>query len=120
LGIIIAVKYFMKTKHSRSYTSLLILFGLAVCLCTGFRVIWNSPVKGSVTPANGAARAWLLSKTDTLSGPVIQGVFMITNVKPGNYLLMLEGRPPYRDSFKQDVLVVDGQPTDVGVIEMTQ
>ncbi len=71
-------------------------------------------------PMNGAVRAWLLSKTDTLNAPVIQGGFMITNVKPGNYLLMLEGRPPYRDSFKQDVLVVDGQPTDVGIIEMNK
>jgi hypothetical protein len=33
---------------------------------------------------------------------------------------MVEGRPPYRDSFKQDVLVVDGQLTDVGVIQMHQ
>jgi hypothetical protein len=33
-------------------------------------------------------------------------------------MLMLEARPPFRDSFKQDVLVVEGQPTDVGVIEM--
>jgi hypothetical protein len=110
----------MKAKHSRSYSGFLILVGLAICLCTAFRVIWNSPVKGSVMPTNGATRAWLLSKSDTLSGPVIQGGFMITNVKPGNYLLMLEGKPPYRDSFKQDVLVVDGQPTDVGVIEMNQ
>jgi len=45
---------------------------------------------------------------------------MITNVKPGNYTLMLEATPPFRDSFKQDVLVVEGQPTDVGVIEMNQ
>ena len=85
-----------------------------------FRVIWNSPVKGSVNPSNGAIRAWVFSRTDTLNGPVIQGNFMITNVKPGNYTLMMEGKPPYRDSFKQDVLVVDGQPTDVGVIEMHQ
>jgi hypothetical protein len=33
---------------------------------------------------------------------------------------MLEGKPPYRDSFKQDVLVVEGQPTDVGIIQMNQ
>jgi hypothetical protein len=85
-----------------------------------FRVFWNSPVKGSVNPSNGASRAWLFSRTDTLNSPVIQGNFMITNVKPGNYTLMMEGRPPYRDSFKQDILVVDGQPTDVGVIEMHQ
>jgi len=83
-----------------------------------FIAFWTSPVKGSVEPSNGASRAWLFSRTDTLNAPVIEGNFLISNVKPGNYMLMLEGRPPYRDSFKQDVLVVDGQPTDVGVIAM--
>ena len=85
---------------------------------SSFQKVWNSPVKGSVDPEDGALRAWVFSKTDTLNASVIQGNFMITNVKPGNYTLMLEGKPPYRDSFKQDVVVVDGQMTDVGVIEM--
>jgi hypothetical protein len=110
----------MNTRQTRSAFLRLLLSVIVLSLCLAFRVIWNSPVKGSVTPANGAIRAWLLSKTDTLTGPIIQGNFMISNVKPGNYLLMVEGRPPYRDSFKQDVRVVDGQPTDVGVIEMNQ
>jgi hypothetical protein len=110
----------MNTKHTRSFWGLVILAGLMICLCTAFRVIWNSPVKGSVSPSDGAIRAWLISKSDTLNSPVIEGNFMITNAKPGNYILMVEGKPPYRDSFKQDVLVVDGQPTDVGVIQMNQ
>ena len=110
----------MNSKRSNSYSRYLVLIVLVIWLCTAFRSFWNSPVKGSVNPANGASRAWLLSKTDTLNGPVIQGAFMITNVKPGNYLLMMEGKPPYKDSFKQDILVVDGQPTDVGVIEMNK
>jgi hypothetical protein len=110
----------MFSKYTRQFSSLLILSGLVLLLCTAFRVYYNSPVKGSVNPANAAMRAWLISKTDTLNAPVIQGNFMITNVKPGNYTLMVEARPPYRDGFKQDVLVVDGQPTDVGVIEMNQ
>jgi hypothetical protein len=87
-------------------------------ILSSFKIFWNSPVKGSVNPANGALRAWVFSKTDTLNAPVIQGNFMITDVKPGNYTLMLEGKPPFRDSFKQDVVVVDGQMTDVGIIEM--
>jgi hypothetical protein len=110
----------MNAKHTRSFPVFLVLIGLAICICTAFRVFWNSPVKGSVSPPNAAIRAWLISKADTLNAPVIQGNFMITNVKPGNYILMVEGKPPYRDSFKQDVLVVDGQPTDVGIIEMNQ
>jgi hypothetical protein len=97
----------------------LLLFWM-ICLGSTFKQAWNSPVKGSVTPANAATRAWLMSKTDTLNAPVLQGGFMITNVKPGTYTLVVEGKPPYRDSFKQDILVVDGQPTDVGVIEMNQ
>jgi hypothetical protein len=98
--------------------SWLLLAGFLIFLFASFRVIWNSPVKGSVNPSNGALRAWVISKTDTANAPVIQGGFMITSVKPGNYTLMVEGKPPFRDSFKQDVLVVEGQPTDVGVIQM--
>jgi hypothetical protein len=110
----------MNTKHNRTKVFRLLLFIFLLSTGLSFRVCFNSPVKGSVNPSNGALRAWLLSKSDTLNAPVIQGNFMITNVKPGNYTLMLEGKPPFRDSFKQDVVVVDGQPTDVGVIEMHQ
>jgi len=110
----------MPGKYTRHISTLLILSGLVILLCSAFRIYYNSPVKGSVNPANAATRAWLISKTDTLNAPVIQGNFMITNVKPGNYTLMVEARPPFRDGFKQNVIVVDGQPTDVGVIEMNQ
>jgi len=98
----------------------LAVFSSLLILCSAFHIRWNSPVKGSVNPPNAAGRAWLISRTDTLNAAVIQGIFMIQNVRPGNYTLMVEGRPPYRDSFKQDVLVVDGQPTDVGVIDMNK
>ena len=110
----------MITKHTRSFSRLLTFTALVIFLSSAICVYWNSPVKGSVNPMNAAIRAWLLSKSDTLNSPVIQGNFMITNVKPGNYTLIVEGKRPYKDSFKQDVLVVDGQPTDVGVIEMIQ
>jgi hypothetical protein len=110
----------MNTKRTRSLLWIFLFAGFVISVCTAFRFYWNSPVKGSVNPSNAAIRAWLVSKSDTLNVIVIDGNFMITNVRPGNYTLMLEGRPPYRDSFKQDVQVVDGQPTDVGVIQMNQ
>jgi hypothetical protein len=110
----------MDTKHQRSNPGLPFLLIIAIFLCSAFQPFWNSPVKGSVNPPNGGVRAWLMSKTDTVNAPVIEGTFMITNVKAGTYLLMIEGRPPYKDSYKQDVLVVDGQPTDVGVVEMNK
>jgi hypothetical protein len=108
----------MNLKLFKSYTFSFLLMVLMMSVISSFRSYWNSPVKGSVNPSNAAIRAWIFSRTDTLNSPVIQGNFMISNVKPGNYTLMMEAKPPYRDSFKQDVLVVDGQPTDVGVIEM--
>jgi hypothetical protein len=110
----------MDTKLQRSNPGLLFLLIIAIFLCSAFQPSWNSPVKGSVNPPNGGVRAWLMSKTDTVNAPVIEGTFMITNVKAGTYLLMIEGRPPYKDSYKQDILVVDGQPTDVGVVEMNK
>jgi hypothetical protein len=110
----------MNRKQNRSNVLMLLLFISVVSMGLSFRGVVNSPVKGSVNPPNGALRAWLFSKSDTLNSPVIQGNFMLTNVRPGNYTLMMEGKPPYKDSFKQDVLVVEGQPTDVGVIEMQQ
>ena len=110
----------MRIIHTRSKHTYWLLLGFLAFLSLAFRFYYNSPVKGSVSPPNGAIRAWLISSRDTVNAPVIQGNFMITNVKPGNYTLMLEAKPPFRDSFKQDVLVVEGQPTDVGVIEMNQ
>jgi hypothetical protein len=114
------INIIMRIKSTSSTYTFWIFLVLLVFLSLAFRIYYNSPVKGSVSPANGASRAWLISKRDTLNAPVMQGNFMITNVKPGNYTLMLEAKPPFRDSFKQDVLVVEGQPTDVGVIEMNQ
>jgi hypothetical protein len=110
----------MHPKHFTSYAFFFLLMVVAMFVSVSFRSYWNSPVKGSVNPSDAALRAWIFSSRDTLNSPVIQGNFMISNVKPGNYTLMIEARPPYRDGFKQDVLVVEGQPTDVGVIEMHQ
>jgi hypothetical protein len=97
-----------------------VMIPLLLVLPTAFWLAFNSPVKGSVDPSNAALRAWLFSKTDTLNSPVAAGNFRIDNVKPGTYTLMVEGRPPYRNSIKEGVVVVEGQPSDVGVITMSQ
>jgi len=98
------------------FTVILSIIGIVLLLA--FTRTWNSPVKGAVNPSNAAIRAWVFSKTDTLSATVDQGIFQINNVKPGSYILVIEGRPPYRSTIKDGIVVVDGQPTDVGTIEM--
>jgi hypothetical protein len=104
--------------HKKIFKELLAVTFASTVLCCSFRPLWNSPVKGSITPANGGIRAWVFSKTDTLSAPVLQGNFMIENVKPGNYTLMVQGKPPYRNAIKQGIIVTEGQLTDVGIIQM--
>ena len=106
--------------HKNIFPEFKIIILLCIVICFGFRIYWNSPVKGSVTPENAGIRAWVFSRTDTLNAPVLQGNFMIEHVKPGNYTLMIEGKPPYRNTLKQGVIVVDGQLTDVGIIQMIQ
>jgi hypothetical protein len=106
--------------HKTFFRIFLIISFASAVMCYGFRPFWTSPVKGSITPANAGIRAWVFSRTDTLSAPVLQGNFMIENVKPGNYTLMIEGKPPYRNTVKQGIIVVDGLLTDAGVIQMIQ
>ena len=76
-------------------------------------------VSGNVNPADAASRAWIFSATDTLTAPVENsGHFQISQVKPGNYRLLIEARPPYRNNVKEGIRVTEGAPTDIGTIEM--
>lgn len=106
--------------HRLCSKGLISIIFIGILLCFAFRVYWNSPVKGSVTPSNAGIRAWLFAPGDTLNAPVLEGNFMIENVKQGNYTLMVEGVPPYRNAIKQSIIVVDGQSTDVGEIQMNK
>ena len=92
--------------------------GIILACLLAFNLFNNSMVKGSVTPPDSAIRAWLISGTDTLSASIDHSEFELTNVKPGNYRIIMEGRPPYRNTVKDGIKVVDGQPSDLGVIEM--
>ena len=83
-----------------------------------FNSIKDGSVKGTVTPADAAARAWVISSTDTLKATVDKGVFEISSVKPGTYKLIIEAKPPYKNVSKEGITVADGQPTDVGEIKL--
>ncbi len=106
----------MKNVRTGILLFFLMIAAIAVFSCKNF----NSVVKGTASPPDGALRAWLYSKTDTLNTDVNQGNFEFHNVKPGQYTMMVEGKPPYRNSTREGVDVVEGQPTDVGDINMSQ
>lgn len=85
-----------------------------------FKDIDTGSIKGTVTPADGATRAWALSATDTLKSDIKDGSFEISNAKPGEYRLIIEAKAPYKNQAKENVAVVDGQATDVGEITLAQ
>lgn len=90
---------------------------LLVCIFS-FNRVWTGTVKGSVNPGDGALRAFVFSAKDTFSANVYNGAFIITGVKPGSYNLLVQAKPPYQNVLKESVSVADGEPTDVGIIEL--
>jgi len=85
-----------------------------------FKSIDTGSIKGTITPADGATKAWALSSSDTLKADIQGGSFEITNAKAGSYRLIIEAKPPYRNTAKDNVAVTDGQPTNVGEIKLNQ
>lgn len=83
-----------------------------------FTNLKSGSIKGTVSPAEGAARAWAESSTDTLKALVINGTYEITDAKPGSYKIIIEAKPPYKNAAKDGVTVNDGQATDAGEIKL--
>jgi len=83
-----------------------------------FSSLKGGSIKGTVSPADGAARAWAESSTDTLKALVINGAYEITDAKPGTYNIIIEAKPPYKNAAKSGVTVNDGQATDAGEIKL--
>ncbi len=77
-------------------------------------------VKGTVSPQQGALRAWVLSAKDTFKADVIEGTFEIKYVKNGTYRLVIEAKPPYKNALKEGITVLEGSQVDVGEIVLQQ
>jgi hypothetical protein len=75
-------------------------------------------IRGTVSPADGAARVWAISTSDTATGNIQNGAFEIGTAKEGVYKVIVEAKPPYRNAAKDNVTVVNGQSTDVGQINL--
>jgi hypothetical protein len=105
-------------RHKLSFKPALLI--AAIAATAGFVGSVPTTVSGNVQPIDGALHAFLYSSTDTISTNVdnTTGRFEFSNVKPASYQLLIEGRPPYRNSVKDGIRVVDGQPNDAGVIVM--
>jgi hypothetical protein len=98
----------------------LVALSVATAGLFAFTGISNGTIKGTVSPADGATKAWALSSTDTLKADIQNGSFEISNAKAGTYRIVIEAKPPYKNTAKDNVAVADGQPTNVGEIKLGQ
>lgn len=83
-----------------------------------FKGMESGSVKGTVTPADKAVRAWAISEIDTLRADVREGAFEIKGAKAGTYNVIIEAEEPFANTRKKDVVVTEGQTTDVGEIQL--
>lgn len=84
-----------------------------------FDSLQSSSIKGTVSPADKAVRAWAVSDTDTLNAEVTNGTFEINNVKAGTYSVIIEAESPYASTRKKDIVVSKEDPvTDIGEIKL--
>ena len=97
---------------------------LAIAVITAglfaFKPFFGGTVKGTVAPPEAGVRAWVLSATDTLKANVSQGVFESADVKPGLSKLIIEAKPPCKNTSKDGIQVTDGGTVDVGEIKLSQ
>jgi hypothetical protein len=75
-------------------------------------------IKGTVTPSDGAVRAWAESSSDTLKAVIVNGSYEIADAKPGMYKIIIEAKPPYKNAAKDGITVNDGQAADAGEIKL--
>lgn len=103
----------------RNFTSVkLAVITVAAAGLFAFSNLRSGSIKGTVSPADGATRAWAESSTDTLRALVINGAYEITDAKPGVYKIIIEAKPPYRNAAKNDITVSDGKAADAGEIKL--
>ena len=85
---------------------------------SGFKI--KSGIQGSIEPPDGAKRMWAISTRDTIPiVPNTAGIFL-AEVKPGAWKLVIEARSPYSNTERDNIVVTDGQVTDIGNIKLSE
>jgi Polysaccharide lyase family 4, domain II len=96
----------------------LVAMGISTAALFSFREFQTNGIKGTVTPADKAVRAWAISPTDTVQAAIESGAFELKNVKAGTYSVIIEAQEPFANTRKKDVVVTEGQTTEVGEIKL--
>jgi len=105
----------MKTTFNL-FTQLLIpIFALF-----SFTVEYAAGVKGIISPAENAGDVWAISGNISSKVTPFQGAFLLNDLKPGTYKIIVEGKGGYKDYVKEGVVVKDDEVFDLGNITLKQ
>ena len=100
----------------KKFVSLVIVIVFSLISSSFFSIPRTGSIKGMISPPNGGARVYAITKNDTAKTIIYQGMFMINELRPGTYTLLVEAIPPYKNQRKEFVMVNEGQETDIGYI----
>jgi hypothetical protein len=104
----------------KMYKLSLLAFGILAAGLVGFSNLRGGSLKGSISPANGGNRVWIVSSTDTIKAPIDRGSFEVRDIHPGIYRVIIEANPPYKNVARTGITLQDGQMMDLGEIVLMQ
>ena len=78
-----------------------------------------SRIIGTATPSLGVKKVAAFDGKDSVFSNTSTGTFAI-EVRAGNWKLIVLAVPPYKDAVLENVVVQEGQDTDVGEIRLSQ
>lgn len=95
---------------------------LSLFLLSAFMIIHKAggSIVGTISPANITVSVSAIKDGDTVKVEVKEGSFSISDLKPGNYTLLIEALPPYQSKTLDSIKVKDGLTTNVGLIVLGQ
>ncbi len=98
---------------------MIVILCLAVGVMSGFSppAGVKSGIHGTIDPAEGASKVTAISGADSVSGTPVAGKLSLP-AKPGNWTLIVEAVKPYRSTSVENILVLESQSTDAGVIKL--
>jgi hypothetical protein len=116
-----SLKRYKMTKKMKGWVLTVTTLLIIVMAGSGFTDrAAGGTVRGTVSPTEAGLRAFLFSGKDTVSANVVNGAFQFSAVKPGQYSLLVEAVPPYRNGVKEGIRVTEGEFTDAGQIELSR
>jgi len=81
------------------------------------RAYFKCGIYGTIDPADGAKRVWAINGRDSFQAIPVSGKFSV-EVKPGTWKVFVEAVDAGKNTSVDNVLVVESQFTDVGVIKL--